>query len=108
MEHQTITIRNSENGRLIYCKTCENYQLDYKIVQLTLTVQQLDNLVEHIGILLEKYENLSFHEIPQLIIPTLTRKQHLVLTYLELIALNQLLTGQKTKVEGLAYNFSVN
>ena len=51
---------------------------------------------------------IPYNEISQEIIPTLTRKQHLVLTYLELIALNQLLTGQKTKVEGLAYNFSVN
>jgi len=108
MKHSTEIINQSENGRLIYCKTCENFQLDYKVAQFTLTNKQLAYLIECIDNLMNKYKNVDLHQIPKLLIPTLVRKQYLNLTYSELIELNKLVTGEKSTTESLTYKFSIN
>lgn len=108
MSHSTKVLNKSENGRLIYCNACNDFQLDYKVAQFSLTGEQLESLINCINVLVTEYECVEIQNIPEIRIPTLTRKQHLGLTYSELLELNELVTGKEASLISLMYSFSVN
>lgn len=108
MCHSTKVLNLSENGKLVYCYSCEDFQIEYKVIQFSLSKLQLNYLIHHSNELLVWCKNVESYNVPKVSIPILVQKQFLNLTFAELIEFNQLITGEKATVESLTSNFSVN